>query len=61
MEKIQAAIHSLDGKFDEATLLRHLDQYNCIIEYKGELYKSLYNPFNGYYYVDDKYGHIPQI
>jgi len=56
IEKVQACIHSLDGKLDEAEIIEQIDTYNYIAKYKGKLYKAIFNPFSGYYYVDDKYG-----
>ena len=60
MEQVKAVIHSLDGRFDDVNILHHLDEYKCIAEYKGVLYKAMYIPLSGCYYVDDKYGEIVQ-
>lgn len=56
IEKVQACIHSLDGKLDEAEIIEQIDVYNYIAKYKDKRYKAIFNPFSGYYYVDDKYG-----
>ena len=61
MEQVQADIHSLNGELDVAQIIQHKDLNHCIAVYKGHLYKAIYNPFSGYYYVDDLYGEIPQI
>ena len=47
MSKVQAHIHSLDGRFAEVTIL----------QYNGKKCTVIYNIFAGYY-VDDIYGVI---
>ena len=56
--EVEAVIHSLGGKLDKATIVKHTDNNNVVAEYKGNLYTAIYNVFNGHYYVDDKYGFI---
>ncbi len=55
--KIQAHIHSLDGKFAEVTILRYNGDNDIIVEYNGIKCTAIYNIFAGYY-VDDIYGVI---
>lgn len=59
-EEVEAAIHSLGGKTARAKILRHEDNNHCIVEYEGKICTAIWNPFNGYYYVDDIYGIIRQ-
>ena len=54
----EAVIHSLDGKLDTAIILSHEDNNHCLAEYKGQVYTAVWNPFSGYYYVDDIYGKV---
>lgn len=55
MNKVQAHIHSLGGKFDEVTILEYKGDNNIIVEYNGKKCTAIYNIFAGYY-VDDIYG-----
>lgn len=57
MNKVQAHIHSLNGKFDEVKILQYNTDSDIIVEYNGKKYKAIYNIFAGYY-VDDIYGVI---
>ena len=57
MNKVQAHIHSLDGKFAEVTILQYNGDNDIIVEYNGKKCTAIYNIFAGYY-VDDIYGVI---
>lgn len=55
----QAHIHSLDGKFDEITVLdERMDgqQKIYIVDYRGVKCTAIFNPFTGSYYADDNFG-----
>ncbi len=54
----EAVIHSLNGKLDTAIIISHEDCNHCLAEYKGEVCTAVWNPFSGYYYVDDIYGKV---
>lgn len=55
--KTQAMVHSLNAQA-EVTILEYKDNNNVIAEYNGKKCTAILNPFNGLYYVDDKYGVI---
>lgn len=55
-QETEAVIHSLHGGVDTVTILSHADNNHCLAEYKGKICTAIWNPFNGYYYVDDIYG-----
>lgn len=55
-KETQAVIHSLHGKLDTAIILSHVANNHCLAEYKGEICSAVWNPFSGYYYIDDIYG-----
>lgn len=57
MSKVQAHIHSLDGRFAEVTIIRYNGDNDIIVEYNGKKCTAIYNIFAGYY-VDDIYGVI---
>lgn len=57
---VTAVIHSLNGKTASAKILRHEDNNHCLAEYDSKICTAIWNPFNGYYYVDDVYGIIQQ-
>lgn len=57
MNKVQAHIYSLDGKFAEVTILQYNGDNDIIVEYNGKKCTAIYNIFAGYY-VDDIYGVI---
>ena len=57
-QETEAVIHSLHGKLDTAIILSHEDNNHCLAEYKGEVCTAVWNPFSGYYYVDDIYGKV---
>lgn len=56
MRKIQARIHSLDGQFDEVTIISEKSCNDIIVDYNGVRCTAIYNIFAGCYYVDDVYG-----
>lgn len=56
MRKIQARIHSLDGQFDEVTIVSEKSCNDIIVDYNGVRCTAIYNAFVGCYYVDDVYG-----
>lgn len=56
MRKIQARIHSLDGQFDEVTIISEKSDNDIIVDYNGVRCTAIYNIFAGCYYVDDIYG-----
>lgn len=56
MRKIQAKIHSLDGQFDEVTIVSEKSDNDIIVDYNGVRCTAIYNVFVGCYYVDDVYG-----
>ena len=58
MRKIQARIHSLDGQFDEVTIISEKSDNDVIVDYNGVRCTAIYNIFAGCYYVDDIYGII---
>lgn len=57
MNKVQAHIYSLDGKFAEVTILQYNGDNDIVVEYNGKKCTAIYNIFAGYY-VDDIYGVI---
>ena len=52
-------IHSLDGAMREATIVEMVGDNAYIAEYNGVLCTAIYNPFVDAFYVDDKYGVLP--
>lgn len=56
MRKIQARILSLDGQFDEVTIISEKSDNDIIVDYNGVRCTAIYNVFVGCYYVDDVYG-----
>ena len=56
MRKIQARIHSLDGQFDEVTIVSEKSDNDIIVDYNGVRCTAIYNVFVDCYYVDDVYG-----
>ena len=55
-------IHSLDGEIKIITVLDtakdNSPQTTYIVDYEGVKCTATLNPFNGHYYVDDKYGRL---
>ncbi|MBR2448499.1 MAG: hypothetical protein IKB30_00095 [Clostridia bacterium] len=64
--KIQAHIHSLDGKMDEITVLApqklfgKLIPHSYIVKYKDITCTAIFNYFSNAYYCDDVYGKVTQ-
>ena len=56
---VKARIHSLGGEFAEVTIVDYQDYNNVVAEYHGHFYTAIFNPFVGSYFVDDKYGLLP--
>ena len=67
--KTEAIVHSLrDVAIVE--IVEHKDNNHCLarydgklctaIRYDGKLCTAIFNPFSGYYYVDDIYGVIEE-
>lgn len=54
---VDAMIHSL-GEKRKALIVQHKDNNHCQAVYNRQLCTAIYNPFTGFYYVDDKYGVI---
>ena len=52
-------IHSLDGAMWKATIVEMVGENSYIAEYNGVRCTAIYNPFAGAFYVDDKYGVLP--
>lgn len=57
-QKVQACIHSLDGKLGDATIIDKVGNNQYIADYNGVKCSAIFNPFVGRYFVDDKYGVI---
>lgn len=57
---MKARIHSLNGEFDEVTMVKEPEQNTpyFIFKYRGIYCTGIFNPFAGCFYVDDKYGLI---
>ena len=47
MRKIQARIHSLDGQFDEVTIISEKSDNDIIVDYNGVRCTAIYNVFVG--------------
>ena len=47
----QAFDEGIEEAASEAT-----DNNHCLARYDGKLCTAIFNPFSGYYYVDDVYG-----
>ena len=52
----ECIIHSLGGKPAKATIVRKIGDNRYEAEYRGVRCTAIFNPFSGYYYVDDVYG-----
>ncbi len=52
-------IHSLGGELREATIIEKVGDNKYIAEYGGVKCSAIYNPFVNRFYVDDKFGIIP--
>ena len=60
MSKVQAHIHSLDGRLADVTIVKYNRDNDIIVEYNGKKCTAIYNIFAGYY-VDDIYGIIEEV
>jgi len=54
---IEAMVHSLND-LAEVVIVEHTDNNQCLARYNGKLCTAIFNPFSGYYYVDDIFGVI---
>jgi len=52
----ECIIHSLGGKPANATIVRKIGDNQYEAQYNGVRCTAIFNPFSGYYYVDDVYG-----
>ena len=52
----ECIIRSLGGKPANATIVRKIGNNQYEAEYNGVRCTAIFNPFSGYYYVDDVYG-----
>ena len=60
MSKVQAHIHSLDGRLGDVTIVKYNRDNDIIVEYNGKKCTAIYNIFAGYY-VDDIHGIIKEV
>ena len=58
IDKCPCRIHSLGGELAEATILKRLGDNEYLAQYGDVKCTAIFNPFSGYYYLDDKYGVI---
>ena len=56
---IEAIVHSLRD-LAMVEIVEHTDNNHCLARYDGKLCTAIFNPFSGYYYVDDIYGVIEE-
>ena len=56
---IEAIVHSLRD-LAMVEIVEHTDNNHCLARYDGKLCTAIFNPFSGYYYVDDVYGVIEE-
>ena len=63
IDKCECYIHSLkkdgQGVLAEATIIKRTGDNKYLADYNGVKCTAIFNPFVGRYYVDDKYGVIP--
>ena len=52
-------IHSLNGELREATIVEMIGENAYLAEYNGVRCTAIYNPFVNRFFVDDKYGVLP--
>ena len=57
--KTEAIVHSLRD-LAMVEIVEHKDNNRCLARYDGKLCTAIFNPFSGYYYVDDIYGVIEE-
>ena len=60
-ELAPAHIHSLKGAKDTVAIIEERSLNDVVVQYKGEFYKAIFNPFVMAFYVDDLYGHLPDF
>lgn len=62
--KCECYIHSLkQGETNvlaEATIIKKIGDNDYLADYDGVKCHAMFNPFVGRYFVDDKYGKIPE-
>ena len=60
----EGIVHSLRDlamvEIIEQEIIEHTDNNHCLARYDGKLCTAIFNPFSGYYYVDDIYGVIEE-
>lgn len=56
--EVRAVIHSMNS-FGVAKIISHKDNNHVIAMYQGKRCTAVFNVFNGYYYVDDIDGLLP--
>ena len=57
-QTLKCKIHSLNGAFADATIIKKIGDNQYLAEYHGLKCTAIYNPFAGCYYVDDIHGVI---
>ena len=55
----EGIVHSLRD-LAMVEIVEHTDNNHCLARYDGKLCTEIFNPFSGYYYVDDIYGVIEE-
>ena len=55
----EGIVHSLRD-LAMVEIIEHTDNNHCLARYDGKLCTAFFNPFSGYYYVDDIYGVIEE-
>ena len=55
----EGIVHSLRD-LAMVEIIEHTDNNHCFARYDGKLCTAIFNPFSGYYYVDDIYGVIEE-
>ena len=56
-QMVDAMVNSLKG-LAEVEIVEHKDNNHCLARYNGKLCTAIFNPYSGYYYVDDFFGVI---
>lgn len=56
-QMVDAMVNSLKG-LAEVEIVEHKDNNHCLARFNGKLCTAIFNPFSGYYYVDDIFGVI---
>ena len=55
----EGIVHSLRD-LAMVEIIERTDNNHCLARYDGKLCTAIFNPFSGYYYVDDIYGLIEE-